>query len=74
MTVSAMMGVVTYFVVQILQLQSRDMNFMAVFPKFAIIVVVSFATYIALSKCFKLEEANPIVAKLRQLFFGRVRH
>ena len=73
MIASAIMGVVTYFVVQMLQLQSRDMNFMAVFPKFTVIVVVSFAVYIALSKVFKLEEADPIVAKLRQLLFGRVR-
>ncbi len=73
MVASAIMGVVTYFVVQMLQLQSRDMNFMAVFPKFTVIVVVSFAVYIALSKVFKLEEADPIVAKLRQLLFGRVR-
>ena len=62
MIASAIMGVVTYFVVQMLQLQSRDMNFMAVFPKFTVIVVVSFAVYIALSKVFKLEEADPIVA------------
>ena len=73
MIASAIMGVVTYFVVQMLQLQSRDMNFMAVFPKFTVIVVVSFAVYIALSKVFKLEEADPIVAKLQQLLFGRVR-
>lgn len=69
--VTSVMGIVTYICVQFFQLQSTDQSFLATFPKFAFIVAISLGAYVWLSKLFKLEEANPIVARVRALFFGR---
>ena len=70
---SAGIGVVTYVTTQMFQLQSRDMSFMSTFPKFAAIVAVSFTAYVIFSRLLKLREAEPVVAKVRQVMFGRLR-
>lgn len=71
LSATALMGVVTYICVQFFQLQNTDQSFLATFPKFAVIVAISMACYVWLSKIFKLEEANPVVSRVRALFFGR---
>lgn len=70
---SGMMGIVTYGMVQILQLQNNDQSFFSTFPKFITIVGVSFVVYICISKWFKIREADPVVHRLFSLFFGRVK-
>lgn len=70
---SAMMGVVTYSMVQLLQLQNNDQSFFATFPKFVTIVAVSFMVYILISKWFKLREADPVIHRLSSLLFGRIK-
>lgn len=69
---SAGMGVVAYFTTQILQLQSGDMSFMSIFPKFSMIVLVSFCVYVELSHLLKLDEAYPVLKRLQKFFFGRL--
>lgn len=69
---SAGMGVVAYFTTQILQLQSGDMSFMSIFPKFSMIVLVSFCVYVELSHLLKLDEADPVLKRLQKFFFGRL--
>jgi putative peptidoglycan lipid II flippase len=69
---SAIMGVISYVSVQLLQLAVEDQSFLATFPKFAAIVVVALSVYVWLSKLLKLPEVNPVISKLRSLFFGRV--
>lgn len=70
---SALMGIVTYVTLQFLQLQSDDQRFIATFPKFAAIVLISFAAYVWFSKKFRLVEANPVIAKVESILFGRRR-
>lgn len=67
----SLMGVITYVVVRIFQLQSSDNGFWATFPKFVIIAAVSFAFYVWMSKLFKLEEAEPVIARATKIIFGR---
>lgn len=68
---SGLMAIVTYISVQLLQLQNNDTNFLATFPKFLLIVSISFAAYLWISKLLRIEEAQPIIAKIRSVLFGR---
>ena len=64
-------GVVTYGMLQLFQLQNNDQSFIATFPKFLAITIVSFGTYVLLSRQFRLVEASPILQKINDLLFGR---
>lgn len=68
---SGLMAIVTYMTVQLLQLQNEDMSFLATFPKFGIIVLVSFIVYVWISTLLKLEEPKPVVSKARAIVFGK---
>lgn len=68
---SGLMAIVTYMTVQLLQLQNNDMSFLATFPKFGLIVIVSFIAYIWISMVLKLKEPRPIVGKARSILFGK---
>ncbi len=68
---SGLMALVTYVTVQLLQLQNVDTSFLATFPKFGIIVIVSFVAYIWISTLFKLDEPKPVVKKARAILFGK---
>jgi len=70
---TACTAIVCYVMVQLFQLRDADNSFLATFPKFVLISVMSGATYIASSRLLKLKEADPIVHKLYQLFFARAR-
>lgn len=70
MCACALMGVVTYNIVQYLQLQSDDLSFMATFPKFFLIVLISFTVYVGLSKWMHIREADPVIEKLQKLLYG----
>jgi putative peptidoglycan lipid II flippase len=67
------MGVITYVTVQLFQLAADDQSFLATFPKFIVIVIVSLGMYVFLSRLMKLSEAEPVIAKVRSLLFGRFR-
>lgn len=66
------MAIISYVSVQVLQLQDVDQSFFATFPKFAVIIAVSLGLYVYLSWLMKLEEATPIVKRVRKLFFNSV--
>lgn len=70
---TGIMAVVSYITVQLLQLAADDQSFLATFPKFAVIVIVSLSVYVFASKLLKLSEADPVIAKAKSLFFGRIR-
>lgn len=72
-SVTGFMAVVTYLSVQLLQLRGDDESFIATFPKFFVIVAVSGIAYVWLSRLMKLREADPVIARVRSLFFGRKR-
>lgn len=67
------MALVTYLGVNMFPLLATDQSFLSLFPKFVFIVVTSFSVYLAVSKMFQLEEANPIVNRLIALFFGQLK-
>ena len=66
-------GIVSYIAVQLFQLQSDDQGFLATFPKFLIIIVISASVYLALSKWLSLKEADPILKRLKRVLFGQAR-
>jgi putative peptidoglycan lipid II flippase len=70
---SALMGVVTYVSVQLFQFQNNDQSFLATFPKFGLISVISFVTYVAISKWMRLAEADPVIARVGAVLFGKRR-
>lgn len=67
------MAIVSYVSVQLFQLQNADQSFLATFPKFILIVAISLAAYVWFCRLLKLGEADPIIAKVRALFFGLAR-
>lgn len=68
---SGIMGLATYITVQLVQLQSDDMGFLSTFPKFGIITIVSFVVYVWVSRLFHLNEALPVVGRLKAILFAR---
>lgn len=64
-------GIVSYIAVQLFQLQSDDQGFLATFPKFFVIIVISATVYLAMSKWMHLKEADPILAKIRTVLFSQ---
>lgn len=67
------MAIISYITVQIFQLAVSDQGFLATFPKFMIIVIVSLSSYVLFSKLLKLSEADPIINRFKLLLFGRLR-
>lgn len=70
---TVVMGVISYATVQLLQLGVNDQSFLATFPKFTVIVIVSLTTYVLLSRFLKLSEAEPVIERFKKLLFGRAR-
>lgn len=67
------MSIVSYISVQLLQLQNTDQSFLATFPKFVAIVIVSGSVYLLASRMLRLKEAAPIIHRLERLLFARAR-
>ncbi len=51
----------------------NDKRFFLLLPKFIIITIVGFSIYLWCSKKLGLSEADPVIARLKRLFFGRVK-
>lgn len=73
LSATGFMAVVTYAMVKIFALGIEDQSFMATFPKFAIIVAVSFAAYVAICRLMQLTEASLVTARLKKLAFDTYR-
>lgn len=67
------MAIVTYAMVQLLQLQSTDLSLSSTLPKFISITVVSAAVYLFICQRMRLGEAAPVVAKINTIAFGRMK-
>ncbi|MEO5950541.1 MAG: lipid II flippase MurJ [Candidatus Saccharimonadales bacterium] len=67
------MAIVTYITVLLFQLGADDQSFLATFPKFSVIVVVSFSAYVFFSRLLKLHEATPVITRVRSILFNRAR-
>ncbi len=67
MSVTGFSVVATYIMVQIFPLQADDTGFLTLGVKLAMITSVTAAVHIGLSSLFALEEAEPVVRRLRQM-------
>jgi putative peptidoglycan lipid II flippase len=68
------MAIISYVMVTLLPLQAGDeSSFYFTFPKFVLIAGVSFAAYVIFCRLLKLKEAEPVVARIRQVVSGDVR-
>lgn len=70
---TCIMSVVSYISVVMFQLQGEDDSFLATFPKFLVIVILSGATYLLAGHYLKLAEVRPVLKRLEKLLFMRVR-
>ena len=68
------MAIVSYAMVSYIPLPAGDdSSFYFTFPKFVLIVTVSFIVYIGLCRLLKLQEVEPIIKRARRLISGGVR-
>jgi putative peptidoglycan lipid II flippase len=70
---TALMGVISYILVQIFQLQEVDQKFFETLPKFIVIVVVSLGSYVWFSRLLNLTEAAPVIKRAKALLFGKTK-
>ncbi len=68
---TGLMAAITYISVALLPLNASDQSFLASFPKFSIIVLISGAAYFFFSHLFKLQEVQPILSRLKKILFFR---
>ena len=54
-----------------LPFREADNSFYSAFPRFLVIVAISFLVYGAMSKLLKLTEVDPIILRLRRVLFAR---
>ena len=62
-----------YYLVHQFQLENTDRGFVTLGTKLFLIVIPTFAVHIALSALYGLDEAKPVMARLRQLMLKPVR-
>ncbi|MDO4870474.1 MAG: murein biosynthesis integral membrane protein MurJ [Candidatus Saccharibacteria bacterium] len=62
-------GIVCYILVLRFPFMGTDQNFFAPLPKLLLIIGISLATYLGLSKIFHLSEVDSILNRLKQILF-----
>lgn len=67
------MSVITYITVSFLPLSATDQSFLASFPKFVVIVLISLTAYVVLCWLMRLSEVDPIISRIKKILFGRVK-
>ena len=70
---TGLMFVVTYIMIKIFNLTTFGESLFSLLPPFALIVTVSFASYLMFSKLLRIEEATPVLHRLKQLAFSRIK-
>ncbi len=69
-TATAITAVITYLTISSAPLRAADISFWIAFPKFCLIVLVCFTTYVILCRIMKLQEVNPILSRLQKILFS----
>jgi putative peptidoglycan lipid II flippase len=67
---TGIMSIVTYVLVQVLDLEFADQNILMVLPKLLVIGISSMVLYLGLSRLLRLDEVVPVVKYLKRLLFG----
>lgn len=70
---SIIAGVVSYILTKLLPLRATDISFLAVFPKFCLIVCGSLLVYIFTCVLLGVEEVKPVVDKVFGVLFKNVK-
>lgn len=70
---SIVAGIVSYILTKLLPLRATDISFLAVFPKFCLIVGGSALTYIFVCLLLGVEEVKPVVDKIFGALFKNVK-
>ena len=70
---SAIAGMASYAMTQIMPLRAADNSFLSTFPKFCVICAVSLLVYIGACVALKIEEVRPVINKVRQVLFKNVK-
>lgn len=70
---ATIMGVVTYGLVKIFDLNSDDRSFFTTFPKFALVASLSAGVYVLCSKLLMLSEADPVLAAAKKALYIQLR-
>lgn len=70
---TAIMGVVSYFMVSVLDLEFANQSLLMVLPKLVIITVVSFSVYLGVSQALHLSEAGPVLKFIKKILFLKVK-
>jgi putative peptidoglycan lipid II flippase len=68
---TVLMSVVTYTLVSVMDLRFADQNILMVLPQLAVIGLASAVVYVALSRLFRLSEANPIIDRIKRMVFPK---
>lgn len=63
------MSIVCYFMVRWLPFEAGDRSIFAAAPRFALIAGISLSSYLLFSYLLQLEEARPVLVRLRKIFF-----
>lgn len=69
---SGVMAIVCFAGVKLIPFSDSDNSFFSAFPKFTVIVLISFFTYGLMSKLLKLKEIDPILEKINRIMFARI--
>ncbi len=70
---TGLMFVVTYIMIKTFNLTAFGDSMFSLLPPFALIVAVSFASYLLFSKMLRIEEADPVLDRLKKLIFSRIK-
>ena len=62
-------ALITYVALSFLPLTADDQSFWATFPKFAFVAGIAGICYVTFSRLFKLPEVEPIITRLKKIFF-----
>ena len=70
---SLIAGIVSYILTKLLPLRATDNSFLATFPKFCIISIVSVIAYIVVCALLKIKEIQPFIDKFNRIVFRNVK-
>lgn len=65
-------AIASYLTVSLFPLKIGDISFWSALPKFALIVLTGFSTYMAFSYWFGLEEVKPVLQKIKNILFSSI--
>lgn len=70
---TGLMFVVTYIMIKVFNLTAFGESIFALLPPFTLIVFVSLGSYLLFSKLMGLDEADPVLARLKNFVFSRIK-